>query len=243
MLWFEQWMEWWRWLIPSWHVVQKSAKDQILRVDIPGQHVSPRVRYGMTCWLIRKALVSLSCWMRGVGLAIPTRPQGASGAWGYSVIPNTGKPQQLQKGPESILSYPISGNLWQSKTYDPGLTFVKACSDLLASHDGSVIMLSRAWQHGGYLVTVRWWNHYSWVQDTNLYRVYNCHDSRAYGYKRYGILFWLDGYWMGLLLVRVWDFELTFVLYWTITFIFCWTIPLCLRWDIVLYWTKFPLWT
>jgi hypothetical protein len=27
----------------------------------------------------------------------------------------------------------------------------------------------------------------------NLSRVYNYHDSRAYGYKRSGILFWLDG--------------------------------------------------
>jgi hypothetical protein len=30
--------------------------------------------------------------------------------------------------------YPTSGNLWQSKTYDLGLTFVKACSDLSAIH-------------------------------------------------------------------------------------------------------------
>jgi hypothetical protein len=26
-----------------------------------------------------------------------------------------------------------------------------------------------------------------------LCKVYNYHDSRAYGYKRFGILFWLDG--------------------------------------------------
>jgi DNA integrity scanning protein DisA with diadenylate cyclase activity len=39
--------------------------------------------------------------------------------------------------------YPTRGNLWQSKTYDLGLTFVKACSDLLASHHGSVIVLGR----------------------------------------------------------------------------------------------------
>jgi hypothetical protein len=43
MLWFEQWLEWWRWLILSWHVVIESAKDRILRVDTPGQHVPPRV--------------------------------------------------------------------------------------------------------------------------------------------------------------------------------------------------------
>jgi hypothetical protein len=38
-----------------------------------------------------------------------------------------------------------------------------------------------------------WWNHYAWVQGTNLCRVYNYHDSRACHYKRSGILFWLDG--------------------------------------------------
>jgi hypothetical protein len=36
-------------------------------------------------------------------------------------------------------------------------------------------------------------NHYSWVQGTNLCRVYNYHDSQACDYKRSGILFWLDG--------------------------------------------------
>jgi hypothetical protein len=70
----------------------------------------------------------------------------------------------VQDGPESILLYPIEGNLsnckrglsvfllyptrrnlWQSKAYDLGLTFVKACSDLLASHHGSVTVLG---QHG-----------------------------------------------------------------------------------------------
>jgi hypothetical protein len=43
------------------------------------------------------------------------------------------------------------------------------------------------------LVNDGWWNHYVWVQGTNLCKVYNYHDSRAYGYKRSGILFWLDG--------------------------------------------------
>jgi hypothetical protein len=32
-----------------WIVMLKSAKDRILGVDTPGQHVPPRVRYGMTC--------------------------------------------------------------------------------------------------------------------------------------------------------------------------------------------------
>jgi hypothetical protein len=35
MLWFEQWLEWWRWLILSWHVVLESAEDRILGVDPP----------------------------------------------------------------------------------------------------------------------------------------------------------------------------------------------------------------
>jgi hypothetical protein len=58
-------------------------------------------------------------------------------------------------GPEGIMLYPIGENLWQSKTYDLELTFVKACSDLLASHHGSVIVLFVAWQHGCFLVVER----------------------------------------------------------------------------------------
>jgi hypothetical protein len=49
MLWFDQWLEWWRWLILSWHVVLEIAKDRILGVDTPGQHMPPRVRYGTIC--------------------------------------------------------------------------------------------------------------------------------------------------------------------------------------------------
>jgi hypothetical protein len=60
MLWFEQWLEWWRWLILSWHVVLKSAKDQIMGVDPPGEHVSPRVRYETTYLLIRNTICSVS---------------------------------------------------------------------------------------------------------------------------------------------------------------------------------------
>jgi hypothetical protein len=40
MMWFEQRLEWWRWLIPLWHVVLESAKDRILGVDTPGQFVT-----------------------------------------------------------------------------------------------------------------------------------------------------------------------------------------------------------
>jgi hypothetical protein len=61
MLWFEQWLEWWRWLILSWLVVLGSAKDRILGVDTLGQHVPPCVWYEMTCLLIRNAIGSVSC--------------------------------------------------------------------------------------------------------------------------------------------------------------------------------------
>jgi hypothetical protein len=44
-----------------WSVMLESAKDRILGVDTPGQHVSPRVRYGMTCLLIRYAMGCVSC--------------------------------------------------------------------------------------------------------------------------------------------------------------------------------------
>jgi hypothetical protein len=61
MLWFKQWLEWWRWLIPSWHVVIKSTKDRILGVDTLGQHVPPRGQYGMACLLIRYVVGYVSC--------------------------------------------------------------------------------------------------------------------------------------------------------------------------------------
>jgi hypothetical protein len=32
-----------------WIVMIKSAKDRILGVETPGQHVPPRVRYGTAC--------------------------------------------------------------------------------------------------------------------------------------------------------------------------------------------------
>jgi hypothetical protein len=44
-----------------WLVMLESAKDQILGVDTPGQHVPPRARYGMTCLLIRYAIGCVSC--------------------------------------------------------------------------------------------------------------------------------------------------------------------------------------
>jgi hypothetical protein len=61
MLWFEQWLEWWRCLIFSWYVVLESAKDQILGVGTLGKHVPPHVRYGTPCLLIRNAIGCVSC--------------------------------------------------------------------------------------------------------------------------------------------------------------------------------------
>jgi hypothetical protein len=42
-------------------VLLESAKDQILGVDSPGQHVPPRVCYGTTCLLIRYVVGCVSC--------------------------------------------------------------------------------------------------------------------------------------------------------------------------------------
>jgi hypothetical protein len=44
-----------------WFVMLESAKDRMLGVDTLGQHVSPRVRYGMTYLLIRYAIDRVSC--------------------------------------------------------------------------------------------------------------------------------------------------------------------------------------
>jgi hypothetical protein len=45
----------------KWIVMLESAKDQILGVDTPGQQVPPRVRYGMTCLLIRDVVRTMPC--------------------------------------------------------------------------------------------------------------------------------------------------------------------------------------
>jgi hypothetical protein len=44
-----------------WFLMLESAKDRILGVDSPGQHVPPCVRYGMACLLIRHAIGCVSC--------------------------------------------------------------------------------------------------------------------------------------------------------------------------------------
>jgi hypothetical protein len=57
-------LEWWRrfrFHQVMWLVMLESAKDRILGVDPPGQHVPPRVRYGTACLLIRYATGSVSC--------------------------------------------------------------------------------------------------------------------------------------------------------------------------------------
>jgi hypothetical protein len=57
-------LEWWRrfgFHQVMWLVMLESAKDWILGVDPPGQHVPPRVQYGMACLLIRYATGSVSC--------------------------------------------------------------------------------------------------------------------------------------------------------------------------------------
>jgi hypothetical protein len=42
-----------------WIVMLESAKDRVLGVDTLGQQVPPRVRYGITCLLIRDAVGSV----------------------------------------------------------------------------------------------------------------------------------------------------------------------------------------
>jgi hypothetical protein len=52
-----------------WFVMLEPAKDRVIGVDTPGQQVPPRVRYEMTCLLIRDAVGSAPCsneWKIGV---------------------------------------------------------------------------------------------------------------------------------------------------------------------------------
>jgi hypothetical protein len=44
-----------------WFVMLESAKDRVIRVDTTGQQMPPRVRYGISCLLIRDAVGSVSC--------------------------------------------------------------------------------------------------------------------------------------------------------------------------------------
>jgi hypothetical protein len=68
-----------------WFVMLESAKDRVIGVDSPGQQVPLRVRYGMSCLLIRDAVGSVPCsdeWEFGV----VTHP-GSCGARGAVVPP------------------------------------------------------------------------------------------------------------------------------------------------------------
>jgi hypothetical protein len=52
-----------------WFVMLKSTKDRVIVVDTPGQQVTPCVRYGTTCLLIRDVVGSVPCsdeWEIGV---------------------------------------------------------------------------------------------------------------------------------------------------------------------------------
>jgi hypothetical protein len=73
----------------------ESAKDRVLGVDTLRQQVPPRVRYEMTCLLIRDAVGSMSCsneWEIGVLTHLVS--SGARGSWyrcwhSYSSRPTT----------------------------------------------------------------------------------------------------------------------------------------------------------
>jgi hypothetical protein len=67
-----------------WLVMLKSAKNRVLGLGTLGQQVPSRVRYGMTCLLIRDAVGSVLCsdeWKIGV----VTRP-GSHGTRGAVVL-------------------------------------------------------------------------------------------------------------------------------------------------------------
>jgi hypothetical protein len=52
-----------------WFVILESAKDRVIGVDTLGQQVSPHVRYGTACPLIRDVVESLPCsdeWEIGI---------------------------------------------------------------------------------------------------------------------------------------------------------------------------------
>jgi hypothetical protein len=66
-----------------WFIMLKSAKDQVLGVDTPGQQVSARVRYRTACLLIRD-VVGRVCCSDGWEIFIVTLP-GSHGARGAMV--------------------------------------------------------------------------------------------------------------------------------------------------------------
>jgi hypothetical protein len=73
-----------------WLVILESAKDRVLGVDTPGQHVSPRVRYGTACLIISYVMGSVPCldeWE--IGVVIGLGSQGARGAMVSRTTPRT----------------------------------------------------------------------------------------------------------------------------------------------------------
>jgi hypothetical protein len=67
-----------------WFVMLKSTKNRVIGVDTPLQQVSPRVRYGTACLLIRDAMGSVPCsdeWE----ISVVTR-LGSHGARGAMVL-------------------------------------------------------------------------------------------------------------------------------------------------------------
>jgi hypothetical protein len=91
-----------------WFVMLESAKDRVIGVDTPGQHVPPRVWYETTCLIIRDVVGSVPCldeWEFGV----VTRPD-SHGARGVMV-------PRLPREILAMLEYCVLP--WQSLTYDP----------------------------------------------------------------------------------------------------------------------------
>jgi hypothetical protein len=83
-----------------WFVMLKSATDQILVVDTPGQHVSPCVWYRTTFLLIRDAVGSVpgsDVWQIGVvtcpdshgarGVVVPRLPWETLAMLWYCILP------------------------------------------------------------------------------------------------------------------------------------------------------------
>jgi hypothetical protein len=63
-----------------WMVMLESAKDRALGVDIPGQQVLPRVRYGTACLLIRDVVGSVPCLVKWkIGIVTRLGSHGARG--------------------------------------------------------------------------------------------------------------------------------------------------------------------
>jgi hypothetical protein len=56
-----------------WFVKIESAKNRVIGVDTPGQQVTPRVRYGMACLLIRDAVASVP-WSDEWEFGVVTHP-------------------------------------------------------------------------------------------------------------------------------------------------------------------------